>query len=155
MTKYIYATILVALIAAALWVNHLVKTVGEQAQIIEKKKQENSSLTKAKDDALIQAFKDHAWSMKYQSEQDKIRNESKIKRSDVNAGVRIVYVHATCPKLPNAEPDTAGTTTASPELTPDAREGYLDHSEAIDETDLLVRRLQARVIEDYEKCGAK
>ena len=114
-----------------------------------------SNMTEAKEDALLQAIKDNTWSIKYQSEQDKIKNETKQMRADITANPRIVYLHATCQKLPNTEPYTSGITEARPELTQDAREGYIDLIEQIKEVQLLNEGLRRRVIEDYEKCGNK
>ena len=152
---YFYAAVLVAILGGIYWFN----SVLDERTKLRAEKKENlqtiSNMTKAKEDILLQAIKDNTWSLKYQSEQDKIKNETKQMRADITANPSIVYLHASCPKLPTIKPDTSGATEARPELTPDAREGYIDLIEQIKEVQLLNEGLRHRVIEDYEKCGAK
>lgn len=152
---YIYAAVLAAILGGVYWFNSV---LDERTELKAEKKlnlQTIFNLTAAKEDTLLQMLKDNAWSIKYQSEQDRIKNETKTFRAAITANPSIVHIRATCPKLPNTKPDTSGTTEASPELTQDAREGYIDLIEQIKEVQLLNEGLRRRVIEDYEKCGNK
>lgn len=155
MTKYIYGAIIIALVLIGVLVNNLVDTVANQKATIKEQAQEVSNLTQANKDQLQQALKDNAESIKHLHRLSELENEANTLRSDLNSGLRVVRVKATCPQLPNVEPNATGVTSTSPELTPDARAGYVDLIREIKEASLLLVRCQKRVIEDYEKCGAK
>jgi len=151
----IYAAVLAGLAGFGLWVNHLVKTVDSQKDTIKSQSAVIESRDKEIKDTRAQALKDNAASIEHLQKLEEFKNETATLRAAIAAKPDIVRIKAKCPKLPNTEPNTTGTTEATPELTADAREGYIALIEQIKETDLLIKRQAKRIAEDYERCGPK
>ena len=152
---YFYLAAIAAILGGVYWFNSVLDERTELRAAKKENLQTISNMTAAKEDVLLQAIKDNTWSIKYQSEQDTIKNETKILRAVIAANPSIVYVHAACKPVPSTESNTSGTTEAHAELTQDARQGYIDLTEQIKEVQLLNVALVRRVSEDYEKCGSR
>lgn len=155
MTKYIYGAVIIALVLLGLWVNNLVDTNIKLKAEKKENLQTISNLEGAAKSNLAQALKDNAQSLAYLHKLEELQNEADIRNACITNGTCVVRIKATCPQLPNIEPNTTGATNASPELTEDARAGYIDLVHQIEITNLLVSAMKKRIAEDYEKCGAK
>ena len=137
---YIYAAALAILAGFGLWVNHLVKTVDDQKQLITAQSTAidaaNKSL-KATNDAITASNQD---SVKHQQAIEAIQNENDILRNNLSSGANIVRVKANCPKLPNTATGASGTTDAAPRLDDTAQQDYVSLTSAIKTNALAYQR---------------
>lgn len=114
------AALLVAFIAFAMHYDHLKEKVAKQEIEIEqyaKNAESAARQVKLADEARND----------YLTKLTEAENEISDLRTRVDSGVIKLRPNAKCPKVPAASTDTAGAIAAAPELTEDARQGYLDH----------------------------
>ena len=136
---YIYAALFIGAIAFFMRYDYLSTRVKEQDDVIHQYEEAfNKQKQQIKDADLART--------EYLTNLQAAQNEIDTLRNNVSTGAIKLRVHATCPKLPSITTDTAGTITASPELTEDARQNYFAHitdeNELNARLDLCVKTLQ-------------
>ena len=114
------ACVLVAFIAFAMHYDHL----KEQNKILSA---DNAQYIKNAEDSARQVKLADEAATDYLNKITEVENEITNLRTRVDSGAIKLRVKATCPKLPAASTDTAGASTADPELTEDARHAYYSH----------------------------
>ena len=114
------ACVLVAFIAFAMHYDHLKEKVA--AQEIEIEQYAKNAESAARQVKLADEARND-----YLTKLTEAENEISDLRGRVSSGVIKLRPNAKCPKVPATATDTAGAIAAAPELTEDARQGYLDH----------------------------
>ena len=114
------AALLVAFIAFAMHYDHLKEKVAKQQ--IEIEQYAKNAESAARQVKLADEARNY-----YLTKLTEAENEIDNLRTRVDSGVIKLRPNAKCPKVPAASTDTAGAIAAAPELTEDARQGYLDH----------------------------
>ena len=135
---YIYAALLVVAIGLLLRYNYLSDRVSKQD--IEIAQYKINAETAAKQIKNADAAR-----TAYLTQLEASKHEIDILRSSVSSGATVLRVKAKC-SVPKASPNTAGASTAAPELTEDARQDYYSLISGISEInsrlDLCVKTLQ-------------
>lgn len=146
MTKYIYATILVALIAVGLWVANLVETVGEQKETI---KQKDISIA-IKDSQIADSIAQAGTTTEFMKAQEVKNAQDKEFRDCVAARkCGVILRGSSCPKTTDDNP--AGSEPAAPRLDENLERNILYLKESIEYNESLMRAKDAFI----QKCGAK
>ncbi len=154
---YFYLAVIAAIMGGVYWFNSV---LDERTELRAENKTQKASIKTLNGDAEKshkQALKDQKLAKDNLLKQEELQREKDKLKSDLANNFKRVQLNATCPKIEigSIKSYTGTPVSETPELTGTAKEGVADLYYGIDANEELIAGLQARVIEDYEKCGAK